>query len=320
MHYADADLVAVVARLVDRDLRQRRVVQLHDTVTTRLDATRRAVRVEGLGGLLQREARGHHRVEIHASRLDERDRRRPRVGVAEHPGEHQLAVLDQLCRQLHRLGARADQDHGAGRPHRADAVDDGRRRAGGVDERIDTQTRRWRSAVGSSTVGRPERSRLLAAGLVGIADDDVGGAVGPRELGHHDADRPRAGDQHARSAVDAGLADRGDADGQRLTQRGGVIGHRVGHRMGEPRADGDVIAERAVHRRGGEEPHVRAQVVVAAAGLLAVGVGPLRLDRHPLSDARRGPRDSPTPTIVPAASWPSTSGASTTKLPTRPCR
>ncbi len=57
--------------------------------------------------------------------------------------------------------------------------------------------------------------------------------------------------------------------------------------MGEPRTDGDVIAERAVDGRGAEEPHVRAQVVVAAAGLRTVGVGPLRLDRHPLTDALR---------------------------------
>src|SRR5262249_17315284 len=36
MHYADTDLVAVIARLIDRDLRQRRLVQFHDTVTTLL--------------------------------------------------------------------------------------------------------------------------------------------------------------------------------------------------------------------------------------------------------------------------------------------
>src|SRR6476659_9662202 len=57
--------------------------------------------------------------------------------------------------------------------------------------------------------------------------------------------------------------------------------------MGVPRTDGDVIAQRAIHRRGGVEPHVRAEVVVAPSGLLAVGVRPLRFDRHPLSDARR---------------------------------
>src|SRR5947199_2686384 len=56
--------------------------------------------------------------------------------------------------------------------------------------------------------------------------------------------------------------------------------------MGIPRADGDVIAERAVHGWGAEEPHVWAQVVVPPPGLLTVGVGSLRLDRHPLSDAR----------------------------------
>ena len=141
------------------------------------------------------------------------------------------------------------------------------------------------SAIGSSYRGRAELPRLLAAGLVGIADHDVGGAIGPRELSEHDADRPRAGDQHARTAVEGRLADRGDADGQRLTQRRGIVGHRIGHSMGVPRSDGDVIAERTIDRRGAEEPHVRAQVVVASSGLLAVGVGPLRLDRHPLSDA-----------------------------------
>ena len=34
MHYADADLAAVVGRLRDRDLGQGRVVELHDTITT----------------------------------------------------------------------------------------------------------------------------------------------------------------------------------------------------------------------------------------------------------------------------------------------
>ena len=66
--------------------------------------------------------------------------------------------------------------------------------------------------------GRAECPSLLAAGLVGIADHDVGRAVGPCELSHHDADRSRAGDQHARPAVDACLADRGDADRQRFAQ------------------------------------------------------------------------------------------------------
>ena len=143
------------------------------------------------------------------------------------------------------------------------------------------------STVGSSSLVAPNVGRLFAAGFVGIADHDVGGAVRPRDLGHHDADRSRAGDQHARTTVDTGLADRGDADRQRLTQCGGIIGHRVGHPMGVPRTDGDVIAERAVHGRRGEEPHVRAQVVVAPAGLVSVGVGPLWFDRHPLSDALR---------------------------------
>ena len=34
MHYADADFIAVVAGLGNRDLRQRRIAELHDTVTT----------------------------------------------------------------------------------------------------------------------------------------------------------------------------------------------------------------------------------------------------------------------------------------------
>ena len=97
---------------------------------------------------------------------------------------------------------------------------------------------------------RPELLRLRAAGLVGIADDDVGGAIGPSELSEHDADRPCAGDQHPRTAVEARLADRGDADGQRLTQGGGIVGHRIGHPVGVPRTDGDVIAERTVHQAG----------------------------------------------------------------------
>ncbi len=87
--------------------------------------------------------------------------------------------------------------------------------------------------------------------------------------------------------VEFGLADRGDADGQRLAQCRGVVGHRVRHRVRELRADGHVVAECAVDRRGGEEPHMWAQVVVAAARLIAVRIGPLRFDGHPLTDPRR---------------------------------
>ena len=94
------------------------------------------------------------------------------------------------------------------------------------------------------------------------------------------------GDEHLRAFADARLAQRGDADRQRLAQRGGVIGNGVGYRVGEVRADRHVIAEGAVDRRGAEEPHVRAQVVVAAAGLRSLGVGPLGFDGHPLTDAR----------------------------------
>ena len=98
-----------------------------------------------------------------------------------------------------------------------------------------------------------------------------------------------------------GLADGGDADRQRFTQRGGVVGDRVGNRVRELRADGHVVAERAVDGRGAEEPHVRAQVIVAAPGLRAVRIGPLRFDRHALTDARgvdrihRRRRSSPPP-------------------------
>jgi hypothetical protein len=59
MHYADADLVAIVGGLGDRDRRQRCAVQFHDTFTTGLTvpgmrsassvtATRIPVGVEGV--------------------------------------------------------------------------------------------------------------------------------------------------------------------------------------------------------------------------------------------------------------------------------
>ncbi len=115
--------------------------------------------------------------------------------------------------------------------------------------------------------GRRRCPCLVAARLVRIGDGDVGRAIGACELDHHDADGSRTGDEHPRPVADACLANRGDADRQRFAQRGGVIGDGVGYGVGERRADGDVIAERAVDRRGAEEAHVRAQVVVAAAGL-----------------------------------------------------
>ena len=142
------------------------------------------------------------------------------------------------------------------------------------------------SAVGSSAAVAPIRPCLVAARLVRVGHGDFGCAVGACELDHHDADRSRTGDEQLRSSADACLANRCDADRQRFAQRGGVIGDGVRHRVCERRADGHVIAEGPVDRRGAEEPHVRAQVVVAAAGLRAVRVGALRFDRHPLTDAR----------------------------------
>ena len=123
------------------------------------------------------------------------------------------------------------------------------------------------STVGSSAIVAPDVRCLVAARLVRVGHDDVSRAVGACELDHHDADRSRTGDEHARPSADAGFANRRDADRQRFAQRGGVIGDGVRHGVGERRTDGDVIAERPVDRRGAEEPHVRAQVVVPAAGL-----------------------------------------------------
>ena len=112
---------------------------------------------------------------------------------------------------------------------------DGRVRAGGVDERVeiavpDSSRRRDRA----STVAPNRaclRSRRDSSGSVTTISD---GAVGAGELHDHDADRSGTGDEHAATRRRClALRTRGDADRQRLAQRGGVVGHGVRHRMGE---------------------------------------------------------------------------------------
>ena len=86
---------------------------------------------------------------------------------------------------------------------------------------------------------------------------------------------------------DVRLAHRGDGHGQRLEQRGRLVGHGIRYWMGEFGVDGDVAAERAVDRRGGVELHVGAQVVTPRGALLAAPARMLRLDGDPLADPGR---------------------------------
>ncbi|CDZ92175.1 conserved hypothetical protein [Rhodococcus ruber] len=248
-----------------------------------LDVAGCPVGFECFGRPLEREPGGDHRVEVDAAGGGEGDGRRPGVGVPEDAGEDQLAVLDQLDRQVHRLGAGADEDDGAGGPHGPHRGGDRGGGAGGVDVGVDVQVG---DVVGARVEGggRPELPGQRATVRVEVGDDDVGGAEGAGDLRGDDADGAGAGDEHPGSGGDARLADGGDAHGQRFAEGGRVVGDGVGDGMGEFRPDGDVVAEGAVDGWGGVEPHVRAEVVATAPGFLGGRVGSLRLDRHALPD------------------------------------
>ena len=119
--------------------------------------------------------------------------------------------------------------------------------------------------------------------LVGVADPDPAGAAGPGHIGAQQPDRPGTGDQHPVTGPDPDLVRRPDRDRQRLDQRGGLVGQLIRHGVGPDGVEHDVLGERPVHRRGGEEPDLRAQVVSPGQALPAPAAGLLRLQRDPLT-------------------------------------
>ena len=81
----------------------------------------------------------------------------------------------------------------------------------------------------------------------------------------------------------AALIRRVETHGQRLDQRALHRRHIVGQLEAQPRLVRDILLKHAVHRRGGEEDDVRAQVVLALAAKLAVAAGLARLQRDAIA-------------------------------------
>ena len=143
---------------------------------------------------------------------------------------------------------------------------------------------------------------------VDVGDGDAVGAVGPRDLGGDDADRPGAGHQHAGAGRDSGATARPDADRQRFEQPGGVVADGVGHGEHELGGHDEVLAEGAVVGRGGEEPHVGAQVVAAGQALPSSGGRAHRARSRPADRGCSVLTSGPTATTTPPASCPRTRG------------
>ena len=93
----------------------------------------------------------------------------------------------------------------------------------------------------------------------------------------------------------------------------------VRQREREVLVDRHELRERAVDRRRREEDDVRAEVVAAGAALAAAPARDARLERDAVADGVLGRALAELRPTRPADSWPSTSGASTTNGPIRPC-
>ena len=97
-----------------------------------------------------------------------------------------------------------------------------------------------------------------------------------------------------------------DGDGQRLDERGFVVGHGIGNDVDLRGIDREIFAGRA----GGLEAHdlqLGAEVIFAVRAGIALPAGDLRLEHDLLADLR--PLTAlPTLTIWPETSWPWVTG------------
>ena len=227
---------------------------------------------------------GDQGIEVDPSRCRQGDGVGPGVGVPERAGHLELTGLDVGQRERDLVAAHADQDHPPGPAHRPDRRAGGGRVSGALQQHVRLDRgigqRRFTCVDG---LARAEFPGEFQPARVDIADRDVGGAERLRRLQAQQADRAGAGHEHPRARSDAGLAARPDADRQRLDQRGRVVGQAVRHGVGEPLVHRDVLAERAVDRRGTEEPHAGAEVVAPGPAVPAGEVRDAGLDRHPLA-------------------------------------
>ena len=80
------------------------------------------------------------------------------------------------------------------------------------------------------------------------------------------------------------LIGRVEAHGQRLDQRPLQCAHVVRQLEAQVGLVGHILLEHAVHRRGGEEDHVRAEVILPLPAEFAAAAGLARLQGHPVPD------------------------------------
>jgi len=156
--------------------------------------------------------------------------------------------------------------------------------AGALDEDVGLGER----LAGPERAGGARALGQLEAALVDVGDRRLDGPERQGGLHGQQADGAGARDQHAIAGAHAGPAAGPDADRQRLHQRAGLVGERVGQGEGEVLVDRDVVRERAVDRRRPEEHDVPAEVVPARPALAAAPTRHARLERHAIADGVAG--------------------------------
>jgi len=145
------------------------------------------------------------------------------------------------------------------------------------------------SVVGAMNASGAERHRGRQSLLGDVGDGDVAAAESARDLQREQTDGARSGHEHAHPGADTRLAARPIRHRERFEQGARDRAHRVGQRRDEVCRHRHVLDERAVDGRRREKAHVGAQVVGAAAALLAGTARDARLDAHARSEElRRG--------------------------------
>lgn len=131
--------------------------------------------------------------------------------------------------------------------------------------------------------------------------------------GHHghQADAARPHDHGGLARVGPTLIGRVEAHGQRLDQRALQGAHVVRQLKAQVGLVGHILLEHAVHRRGGEEDHVRAEVILPLPAEFTVAAGLARLQGHPVPDLQVFDGAAHLYHSAPG-SWPRTKGGLTT--------
>lgn len=128
-------------------------------------------------------------------------------------------------------------------------------------------------ALGEVGVGGGEAGGEVELGLDDVDADDLGGAVGAGDGGAEEADGAGAHDDDAVAGLDVGLLGDVDGDGEGLDHGALLERDVVGELVAEVGRGAPQAGKGAVDRGRGGEAHLRAEVVVAGAAVVAAAAG-----------------------------------------------